>query len=361
MTCLALLRENPSMRLVLLLLLMSPLPAIAKNEFPAQAVDRMMEKYTGEAPGASVLVLRDGVPVLRKSYGQANREEGIAASPATNYRLASVTKQFTATAIMLLAEEGRLSLDDGVRKWLPSLPASADGITLRHLLTHSSGLIDYEDVMPAGFSGQLHDDDVLGLLEAQSKTYFPPGTRYRYSNSGYALLALIVESASGQAFADFLRLRVFRPLGMTHTLAFVEGGPAVSNRAYGYSESADSWKRTDQSTTSAVLGDGGVYSSIDDLAKWDAALYDNRLLGDESRKLMFAPHVTTDDPDIRYGFGWRITGETLWHSGESIGFRNVIVRYPQRRLTVIVLTNRDDPEPYAMAKAIAELAIGQGP
>lgn len=349
------------MRLLLLLLLMTPLPAIAENEFPTQAVDALMERYAGDAPGASVLVLHDGVPVLRKSYGLANREERVSATPATNYRLASVTKQFTATAIMLLAEEGRLSLDDGVRKWLPSLPASANAITLRNLLTHSSGLIDYEDVMPADFSGQLHDADVLRLLETQDRTYFPPGSGYRYSNSGYALLALIVERTSGKAFPEFLQLRVFRPLCMTHTLAFVEGGPAIADRAYGYSESANGWKRTDQSTTSAVLGDGGIYSSIDDLAKWDAALYDDRLLSEESRELMFAPHVVTDQPEIRYGFGWRITGETLWHSGESIGFRNVIVRYPQRRLTVIVLTNRNDPEPYAMAKAIAELAIGRGP
>ncbi len=348
------------MRLVLLLLLMTPVSAIAENEFPAHAVDRMMERYAGDAPGASVLVLRDGAPLLRKAYGLADREQRIAATPATNYRLASVTKQFTAAAIMLLVEDGQLTLDDSARRWLPSLPAMADSITLRHLLTHSSGLIDYEDVMPADFTGQLHDADVLRLLETQDKTYFAPGTAYRYNNSGYALLALIVERASGKSFADFLRSRIFEPLGMAHTLAFVEGGPAIADRAYGYSESAGGWIRTDQSTTSAVLGDGGIYSSIDDLAKWDAALYDDRLLSDESRKLMFTPHVVTDEPDIRYGFGWRITGETLWHSGESIGFRNVIVRYPQRRLTVIVLTNRDDPEPYAMAKAIAELAIGQG-
>lgn len=347
------------MRLVLLLLLMTPVSAIADDAFPTQAVDAMMERYADDAPGASVLVLRDGVPLLRKSYGLADREQRIAATPATNYRLASITKQFTAAAIMLLVEDGRLTLDDSARRWLPSLPTMADSITLRHLLTHSSGLIDYEDVMPADFAGQLHDADVLRLLETQDETYFPPGTGYRYSNSGYALLALIVEKVSGQTFADFLRLRIFQPLGMTHTLAFVEGGPAIANRAYGYSESADGWIRTDQSPTSAVLGDGGIYSCIDDLAKWDAALYDDRLLSDESRKAMFAPHVVTDQPDIRYGFGWRITGETLWHSGESIGFRNVIVRYPQRRLTVIVLSNRDDPEPYATAKAIAELAIGQ--
>ena len=347
------------MRLLLSLMLMTSLPAAASNEFPAQAVDAMMESYAGEAPGASVLVLRDGVPLLRKAYGLADLEGRVVATPATNYRLASVTKQFTAAAIMLLVEEGRLTLDDRARHWLPSLPHAADSITVRHLLTHSSGLIDYEDAMPADATGQLRDADVLRLLENQCHTYFEPGTGYRYSNSGYALLALIVERASGRSFPDFLRLRIFQPLGMAHTLAYAAGGPSIADRAYGYSESTGGWVRTDQSPTSAVLGDGGIYSSIDDLAKWDAALYDDRLLSDASRKLMFAPHMATDEPGIRYGFGWRITGETLWHSGETIGFRNVIVRYPDRRLSVILLTNRNGPEPYGTAKAIARLVDTQ--
>lgn len=352
------------MRSILLVLslyiLMVPQVAMAENAFPTPMVDKMMDAYAGDAPGASVLVLRDGRPLLSKGYGLADREGHVAATPATNYRLASITKQFTAAAILLLVEDGRMTLDDRARQWLPSLPASVDTVTVRHLLTHSSGLIDYEDVMPADTTRQLHDADVLQLLETQDRTYFAPGTDYRYSNSGYALLALMVERVSGQSFADFLRLRIFRPLGMVHTLAFIEGGPAVAHRAYGYSESPNGWLLTDQSTTSAVLGDGGIYSSIDDLARWDAALYDDRLLSDASRKLMFTPHVATDDANIRYGFGWRITGDSVWHSGESIGFRNVIVRYPERKLTVIVLSNRNDPEPYATAKAIAVLAAGQG-
>ncbi|HET7845317.1 MAG TPA: serine hydrolase domain-containing protein, partial [Xanthomonadales bacterium] len=129
--------------------------------------------------------------------------------------------------------------------------------------------------------------------------------------------------------------------------------PPVANRAYGHSLVDGAWRQADQSTTSAVLGDGGVYSSIDDLAKWDAALYDDRLLSDASRALAFAPDTASDDPDVHYGFGWRITGETLWHSGESIGFRNVIVRWPKQRFTIVLLTNRDEPEPRETALAIA--------
>jgi CubicO group peptidase (beta-lactamase class C family) len=338
------------------LLMMFSLPVVAgASPDRLDAVDRLMSAYAGDGPGASVLVLLDGKPVVARSYGYADLENKVRATPRSNYRLASVTKQFTAAAILLLMQDGKLTLDDPVRRWLPSLPATADAITIRHLLTHTSGLIDYEDVMSPDTTVALHDIDVLRLLEGEQRLYFAPGTSYRYSNSGYALLALIVGHASGKDFASFLRERIFTPLQMHATVAFEDGVSQVADRAYGYSETTDGWQRTDQSTTSAVLGDGGVYSSIDDLAKWDAALYDNRLLSDESRELAFTPATPTDDADIEYGMGWRITGDSLWHSGETIGFRNVIVRYPQQRLTVVLLTNRDDPEPYRTALAIAKL------
>jgi CubicO group peptidase (beta-lactamase class C family) len=325
-------------------------------------VDSLMSAYDGNVPGASVLVLRDGKPLVRRGYGLSNLEERIVAGPATNYRLASVTKQFTAASILLLAEDGRLQLDDPVRKWLPTLPEAAGAITLRHLLSHMSGLIDYEDVIPAELTAQLHDADVLRILESQNRTYFEPGKGYRYSNSGYALLALIVGKASGKDFASFLRERIFKPLQMNDTVAYEEGVSKVNNRAFGYSEVDGSWQRTDQSQTSAVLGDGGIYSSIDDLAKWDAAWYDDRLLRASSRELASTPVTPTDDPTIQYAMGWRVTRteqgrNTLWHSGETMGFRNVIVRYPQQHLTVIVLTNRNDPEPYRLARAIADIFL----
>ena len=319
-------------------------------------VDALMSSYAGAGPGASVLVIRNGEPVIRRSYGLADLEQHTPASPATNYRLASVTKQFTATAVLLLAEAGKLQLDDPVRKWLPTLPEAMQPVTIRHLLTHTGGLVDYEDFVPDE-GPQVLDAGVLAILEKQNRTYFTPGSSYRYSNTGYSLLALIVEKASGQRFAAFLHDRIFEPLGMHDTVAFENGVSTVPTRAYGYSADGGSWTRTDQSSTSAVLGDGGIYSSTNDLAKWDAALYDDRLLRKESRELAFTPATHTDNPSIDYAFGWRITGETLWHSGETRGFRNVIVRYPERKLTVIVLTNRNDPEPYPTALAIAQLFL----
>lgn len=325
-------------------------------------VDRLMSRYDGPGPGASLLIVRDGQPIVRRSYGFANLDARTAAAPDTNYRLASVSKQFTAAAILLLAEDGKLKLDDTLRKWFPSLPDVAKGMTIRQVLSHLSGMIDYEDVIPPDLSRQLHDADVLKILETQNRSYFPPGKGYRYSNSGYALLALIVGKASGKDFATFLKERIFTPLGMSNTLAYEAGISTVKHRAFGYTEENVHWAQTDQSQTSAVLGDGGIYSSIDDLAKWDTALYNDRLLSAESRALAFTPVTDTEDATVRYGMGWRITqepigGRTLWHSGETVGFRNVIIRYPEQRFTIVLLTNRNDPEPYQTARAIGNLLL----
>jgi CubicO group peptidase (beta-lactamase class C family) len=317
-------------------------------------IDAIFRDYTGDVPGASVIVVRGSDVVFRKSFGLANFEERIATTPDTHFRLASVTKQFTAAAILTLAGQGRLSLDDSVRRWLPSLPPVADAITIRHLLTHTSGLIDYEDVMPSTTTVPLKDADVLRLLETQSTTYFPPGSSYRYSNSGYSLLALIVEKSSGKRFADFLREQIFTPLGMTTTVAHEEGVSTVVNRAFGYSRDGSSWRRTDQSLTSAVLGDGGIYTSADQLVPWLHALDQGRFAEAS------VPRTTTDKKGVSYGFGWRISEHDgrriVSHTGESIGFRNAVVRFPDEKLSVVVLTNRNEGEPYELALRVANAA-----
>ena len=319
-------------------------------------IDALMRDYSGDVPGASVLVVREGRIVERKSYGMANLEEHIAAAPDTDYRLASMTKQFTAAAVLMTG----VPLDAPITKYLPEMPAYANAITIRHLLTHTSGLLDYEDLMPGDTTAQLHDIDVLKLLSKADHTYFAPGTNYRYSNTGYAFLALIVQRVSGMRFADFLREKIFKPAGMNNSVAFEEGISTVPHRAYGYSgeqamlpaEQAGlpvlHWKRTDQSLTSAVLGDGGIYTSIDDLVHWIAWLDSGRL--DEQ----LVPRTHTDDPNVQYGYGWRITDGYVWHTGETIGFRNAIVRYPKQHLAVVVLTNRNEGRPYDIALKIAE-------
>jgi CubicO group peptidase (beta-lactamase class C family) len=316
-------------------------------------IDALMKQYDGEGPGASVLVFRDGDVVLHKSYGFSNLEERVRATPSTHYRLASVTKQFTAAAILTLVDRGKLSLDDSIRRFLPTLPAYADPITIRHLLTHTGGLPDYEDFIPEGTTRQLKDGDVLRIIEQRPAPNFAPGSKYAYSNTGYALLALTVERVSGMTFADFLRENILRPAGMNTAVAHEEGISTVPNRAFGYSREGDHWTRTDQSLTSAVLGDGGIYASADELAHW--------LRGLEKGKFAEAavPAVATDEPGERYGFGMAIDKHrgrsTVFHTGTTMGFRNALVRFPDQRLAVVVLTNRNEGEPKDIAFAIADL------
>ncbi len=333
-------------------------PVTAPDQPGWQAeIQRLVQPYDGDVPGVSLLVIKDGKAVVSRGYGRSDLERGTEAGPATDYRLASVTKQFTAAAVLLLAQDGKLSIDDPVKRWLPSLPKVADGITLHNLLDHTSGMLNYEDLMPEPYAGQIRDAGVLALLKKENRLYFPPGSMYRYSNSGYALLALVAERASGMSFPDYVRTRIFQPLGMHNTLAYVAGGPDVPHRAWGYSEACDGWTRTDQNAYSAVLGDGGIYSNIADMARWDAALYDDRLLSDASRALAFGHQVQVSiTPEATYyGFGWRAAGDRLWHSGESIGFRNAIVRWPKQHLTVVVLSNRNDPTPFDLAVSIGRL------
>ena len=337
----------------------TPAPPTAADA--AASIDQLMQPYSGEVPGASVLVLKDGKTVFAKGYGLADMERRVPADARTNYRLASVSKPFTAAAVLLLAQDGKLSLEDPVKRWLPSLPASADPITVRHLLNHTSGLLDYEDLMPKPYQGQILDAGVLDLLAQHDRLNFPVGSQYRYSNSGYALLALIVERVSGQSFPTFLRERIFLPLGMRDTVARVDDGPAVAHRAFGYSAEGAGWKRTDQSPYSAVLGDGGIYSSIEDLARWDAAWTDDRLFTAATRALATGRHAAVREggESSWYGYGWRVSddGSRQWHNGESIGFRNSFTRWPTQGVTVVILSNRNEPTPSALARRIGALYL----
>lgn len=329
----------------------------------ASAVAALFRDYDKQdAPGASVLVVRRGKVVYEHSFGMANVEDRTPASPQTNYRLASVTKQFTAMSIMILAERGKLSYDSKLTDFFPDFPAYGNRITIRHLLTHTSGLADYEDLIPGGTTVPLRDKQVLELLKTQRDTVFPPGSRFSYSNSGYSLLALVVEKVSGVSFAEFLHKNIFAPLGMTNTVAFEQGISTVKNRAYGYAHDGQNFRRHDQSLTSSVLGDGGIYSSIEDLCKWDRSLYTEKLVSRATLARAFTPQVgNSDHAGASYGFGWYVEPyrgrRALWHTGTTVGFRNAILRFPDERSAVIVLINRDDADAHAFANKLADLFL----
>jgi CubicO group peptidase (beta-lactamase class C family) len=325
----------------------------------ARTVDEIFAAYDrSDVPGASVLVVKEGQVVLSRSYGMADLEAGVPATEWTNYRLASLTKQFTAMAIMLLVDDGRLSYDDHVGERLPGFPAYGREIRLRHLLTHTSGLPDYEDFVPDTQTVQLKDRDVLAILQRASGTISAPGSAYHYSNSGYAVLALVVEATSGIPFARFLQERIFVPLGMESTVAFESGVSTVARRAFGYTAGPSRFARTDQSSTSAVLGDGGIYSSIHDLVRWDRALDAGTLVDAATMREAWTPATLADGSHTRYGFGWFVDrdadGLRLSHHGETRGFTNAILKYPERRVTVVVLTNRTGGDPLTLAQRVAE-------
>ena len=319
-------------------------------------VDRLFADYRPDGtPGASVMVIKDGAPILTRSYGLASVEDDIPVTPSTNFRLASVTKQFTATSILMLADQGKLSLDDSITKFFPDFPEFANGITIRHMLQHTSGIEDYEPLYGDPFPEQILDRGVVEIIAGTEGTYFAPGSEYRYSNSAYAVLAVLVEDLSGLSFPAFLQQNIFTPLGMATTVAYRRGETSVPNRSYGYTVTDKLIEFSDQSAWSAVLGDGGIYSSVEDLFKWDQALYDGGLISPELRQAAWTPGLED------YGFGWRIDQykghKRYHHSGSTSGYRNFMQQFPDERLTVIVLTNRADPDVAPLAEKIADLYL----
>jgi len=348
----------------------------ARTRGPEAAAEAVFSGLaSSKEPGAAALVRKDGRTVVERGYGAADLRTGRPIDGRTNFRLASVTKQFTAAAVMLLVHDGKLRYEDSLTSLIPGFPAYGHGVTVRHLLNHTSGLPDYEDLMaPADPSvpveeAQITDAGVLALLEKQGAGRFTPGTRWSYSNSGYVVLGLIVARVSGRSFPEFLRDRIFVPLGMMDTVAHVRGRDEVPRRAYGHTKEAGAWRETDQSPTSATLGDGGVYSSLEDLARWDDALRLHALLSESEMRPALDPvsvpeagPVGPDGAAAAYGFGWFLDPwrgrPRMWHYGETIGFRTAIQRFTRDGVTAVVLANRADLDAQALALGAAEPFLG---
>jgi CubicO group peptidase (beta-lactamase class C family) len=316
-----------------------------------------------KSPGVAVRVRQNGRTIFERGYGVRDLRTLTRIDAKTDFRLASFTKQFTAMAIMLLVHDGKLRYDQHLTEILPDFPAYGQAITIRHLLTHTSGLPDYEDLMkPDQWTAthQIQDEEVLSLLKQQPAAKFAPGTGWAYSNSGYVVLGLIVAKVSGEPFGQFLHERIFRPLRMSRTLAYVNGKNTVPNRAYGHTKQGEQFVETDQSATSATLGDGGVYSNLEDLAKWDRALESHALLSDAEMRPALTP-VKLNDGTVpkSYGFGWFLDpyegNPRMWHTGSTMGFRTVIERFTADKLTIAVLCNRTDLDPEKLALQVERL------
>jgi len=367
------------------------LPARAANESLKQQLDAIFTAVTQpNDPGLAVLVLKSGHTEFEKGYGVAELRTRANIDGTTNFRLASFTKQFTAMAIMLLVHDGKLRYDQTLADVFPDFPAYGKTITIRNLLTHTSGLLDYGELMMKQYGDtpmekipQIKDAGVLDLMKKQSGTGFPPGTKWEYSNSGYAVLAMGVEKVSGKPFGDFLHDRIFVPAGMKHTVAYENGKNEVPHRAYGHSKSKDgTFTQTDQSPTSAVLGDGGIYTSLQDIARWDVALRKHTLLSEKEMQpaltpvrlndgsLPYYPNGEGADPKaaprhVEYGFGWFLDpyqGHTrCYHDGGTMGFRTTIQRFAEGHWTIVVLSNRTDLDPDALSLKVADVVLPKKP
>ena len=348
-------------------------------------IDALFSVLTSpDDPGLAVLVRKNGRTLFERSYGVRDLHSRVLIDAHTNFRLASCTKQFTALAIMLLVHDGKLRYDETLTELFPDFPPYGNSITVQNLLNHTSGLPDYEDLMEALEKAkgprwtperQIQDAEVLQLLKKERAGKFTPGTSWSYSNSGYVVLGLIVANVSGKSYGEFLHTRIFGPLKMNHTIVFQKEKNAVANRAFGHTKDNDTFKETDQSPTSATLGDGGIYSSLEDLAKWDEALGDHTLLSDKEFQSAWTPVRLADGSEprwpkepnddnlhpgkpVRYGFGWFLDPyqgrERMWHTGSTMGFRTVIERFFDDKLTIVILCNRTDLDPEKFALQVAD-------
>ncbi|QDV36102.1 serine hydrolase [Tautonia plasticadhaerens] len=324
---------------------------VSRLEEYMEAADAV-QKFNG-----SVIVTKDGEPLLARGYGLANFEHEVPNTPGTKFRLASVTKQFTAMAALILAERGKLGLDDPISEHLPETPESWGGVTIRHLLTHTSGIPSY-----TGLSGFFEEKSILPLSQEELiglvrdlPLEFEPGSEYRYNNSGYFLLGMIIERASGSTYESFLREEIFEPLGMEDS-GYDRAGPILKGRASGYERVGELVRNSRYLDMGLPFSAGALYSTVEDLARWDRALAEGKLISGESYEAMWTP--VKDD----YAFGWLVRERDghpeQEHAGGINGFTTQVIRYPDDGVFVAVLGNVV-PEPVGeIARDLAAVVLG---
>ncbi|MCU1290736.1 MAG: Beta-lactamase [Acidobacteria bacterium] len=298
---------------------------------------QMQERHI---PGAAVAVVKNGKIIKTAGYGLASVEFGVPATPETVFEIGSVSKQITAAAIMLLVEDGKINLDEKISKYLPNTPDAWKNVSVRNLLTHTSGIKSYSSLDGFELNRRLKREDFIKAL-APHPLDFETGTNYTYSNSGYSLLGYIIESVSGKSYWDFTRERIFKPLGMTKT-GDRDPKYIIKNRATGYERQNGQLVGRDYDLTD-VFSAGAIVSTVEDLAKWDTALRSDALLKKESKTQMWTPVLFSDGKPYPYGFGFRISEirghRLIAHSGQTAGFGASVSRFIDDDLTVIVLTN----------------------
>lgn len=323
-------------------------PALAQ-EMNDRLDSLMSSTYPNDKPGAAIAIVKDRKVVFKKGYGIADLDSKTTITSSTNFNICSMTKQFTAYCTLILQNQGKLSLDDRLIEFFPDFtPEVAGPITIRNLLTHSSGIIDYYDYVDKGRYTEFWDKDILPAIRSIGSVYFPAGSKYRYSNTAFCLLSLIIEKVSGKRFPEFVQDNIFKPLKMDHS-DVIHHGFEISDRAIGYQRENDRFKISDakQSLFFSTGGDGGIYTSIDDYLKWIMAIQSGKVLSPDLIKEAQSPQFSIDPKkDISYGFGWFIAGsgedKLIYHPGSNGGFRTIVLIKPSQKYSVIIFSNRGD-------------------
>lgn len=345
--------------------LLTPLISVQAQPLTARLDALFKTQFKGDEPGATVIVVRNGKTLLRKAYGAADIATKTPLTPGTVLRLGSITKQFTAVAILMLMEEGKLALNDPITRFFPDYPTGGKVITIEHLLTHTSGIASYTG-KPDYVAGMGKNLSVAQMIDRfkNDPLEFEPGTRFHYNNSGYFLLGAIIEKASGLSYPRFLEQRIFTPLGMKDT-AYEGVERSAAPRAKGYSAKGQAFEPAAFLSMSQPYAAGSLISTVGDLAIWDAAITAGKLIKPASWKLAFTPYRLNPEKSTGYGYGWAVGAfqgvPAIDHGGGINGFSTYALRLPEQHVFVAVLANRDSGgvAPEVLAKAAAGLVIGK--
>ena len=336
--------------------------SVAIADEKTDKVDELFAKWDSTvSPGAALAIIKDGQIIYQRGYGMADLEHNIPITPTSVFRIASTSKQFTAACIAILAQEGKLSLDDDIRKYIPELHVYDKPVTVRHLIHHISGIRDYLTL--AELAGMAEFDsynpqDSIEQLARQKRLNFSPGDDFLYSNSGYFLLGIIVQRVSGKSLNDFAQVHIFKPLGMKNTHFHDDHTMIVKNRACGYSPTKQGYRIS--MTSLDHVGDGGIYTTVEDLYLWDQAFYTNQL-GEELMELLVTQGVLNSGKKLDYAFGLVISDykglKTVSHGGSFVGFRTAMIRFPEHRFSVVCLANLSAVNPTKLCKQVADIYL----
>lgn len=313
-----------------------------------KVLNKLFAQYNNAAPGCSIAVAREGKIILKESYGCSDIKNNILNTSQTAFRLASLTKQFTAMVILMLWEKNKLKLDQKIKDFLPSLPEYADNITIRQLICHTSGIPDHEEPLYRSISKKDEPTiyDSLKVLEKESKTHFDPGSKQEYSNAGYVLLALIIENITQLTFREVITDYICNPLNMHNTLVVDEIKPFIPHRAFGYKKRENNYELHDYDQLNYIVGDEGIYSSVIDMCKWGTAWFNDILVSKKLLKKVANEQRLNNYSDINFGLGWfikKVDGvKFLYHTGSWVGFNNIMILEPKSKTTVVFLSNTND-------------------